>query len=276
MIEYLPRNVRHTDLHLIQYGIEECSPGHHHGPAVRDHYLIHYIIEGTGRFEVNGVTYTLGKGQGFLICPGVVTFYQADHATPWHYCWVGFSGLHADAYLKLGGLTANSPLFRYDKDDAFHSYLLNMISSKHSDRGRDLQLNGLLYLMLSLIIANTPHSGVSERGAKENRIEMYVNQVIDFIELHYYEKFTISDIAHHVGLNRSYLCSLFKDRTSSSMQDFLIRYRMNKACELMAKPDLSIGDISRSVGYEDPLLFSKIFKKVHGVSPKQYRMEQLS
>jgi YesN/AraC family two-component response regulator len=46
---------------------------------------------------------------------------------------------------------------------------------------------------------------------------------------------------------------------------------MNKAVELMANAELSIGDVARSVGYEDPLLFSKIFKKLKGESPRQYR-----
>ncbi|MGF7047731.1 AraC-like DNA-binding protein [Paenibacillus sp. DS2015] len=56
-----------------------------------------------------------------------------------------------------------------------------------------------------------------------------------------------------------------------SIQEYLIHFRVNKACELMMNSELSIGDISRSVGYDDPLLFSKIFKKVKGASPKHFR-----
>ncbi|MCZ8522538.1 MULTISPECIES: helix-turn-helix transcriptional regulator [Paenibacillus] len=82
---------------------------------------------------------------------------------------------------------------------------------------------------------------------------------------------SVTDIAEFVGLNRSYLCSLFKDHSHSSIQSYLVHYRMQKACELMKQRELSIGDISRSVGYEDPLLFSKMFRKQRGESPKQYR-----
>jgi len=271
VIEYLPRNVRQTDLYLTQYGIEHCVPGHDHGPAVRDHYLMHYILDGSGLFEVGGVTYRLGKGQGFLICPDVVTYYQADRSTPWHYCWIGFNGRQAEAYLKQGGLSASSPVFGYDKDDAIHKLLLSMIETKPSDKARDIRLSGLLYSMMALIIENSPNTPLSEK--RDDRIERYVNQAVDFIEMHYSEKIAIGEIANFIGLNRNYLCSLFKARMNSSLQQYLIHYRIQKACELMANRELSISDISRSVGYEDPLLFSKIFKKLKGLSPMQYRQQ---
>lgn len=85
--------------------------------------------------------------------------------------------------------------------------------------------------------------------------------------MNYAQKITIEHIANFIGLNRSYLCSLFKQQVNTSIQDYLVRYRINKACEMMGNAELSIGDISRSVGYNDSLLFSKIFKKVKGFSP---------
>jgi YesN/AraC family two-component response regulator len=108
---------------------------------------------------------------------------------------------------------------------------------------------------------------------KESQAEIYAEKVKDFIELNYAQKITVEDIAQYIGLNRSYLCSLFKQRTKTSIQHYLIQYRIRKACEMMENAELSIGDISRSVGYNDPLLFSKVFKKVKGISPKRYRTE---
>jgi YesN/AraC family two-component response regulator len=60
-----------------------------------------------------------------------------------------------------------------------------------------------------------------------------------------------------------------------SPQEFLIRYRMDKASEFMLTNSLSISEISRSVGYEDPLAFSKIFKKIKGASPREFREHTL-
>ncbi|OAB40261.1 AraC family transcriptional regulator [Paenibacillus antarcticus] len=269
MIEYLSRNLHHTDLHLNQYGMEQCLTEHHHGPAVRDHYLIHYILEGSGRFVVGNQTYHLRKGEGFLICPGVVTYYEADKNDPWAYGWVGFHGLQAEFYLTQAGLDAEHPTFRYDRDDELANYLTMMTNTTSLNTARDMQLTGLLYLILSLLVDNTQNE--TQIDNKENRKEVYIRKVIDFIEMNYSSKFTIAQIAHFVGLDRSYLCSIFKEYIHISIQEYLIHYRMNKACELMRNRQLSIGDISRSVGYDDPLLFSKMFKKIKGSSPKSYR-----
>ena len=62
-------------------GKEECQPGHYFGPAVRPHYLIHVILQGKGIFQRNGVTYTLKRGDAFLIPPMESTYYQADNGT---------------------------------------------------------------------------------------------------------------------------------------------------------------------------------------------------
>lgn len=272
MIEYLPRSKHHSELYLTQFGMEECIPGHFFGPAVREHYLLHYILDGEGIFEVGRKRFHLGKGQGFLICPHTVTYYQADAVNPWSYCWFGFHGARAEPLLKQAGLTQTSPILHYEKDDMIDQYLQLMIESKNylKAQAQEARLTGLLYLMLSLIVEFGPAAPPSER---ESRAEIYVEKVTDFIEMNYAQKITVEDIAHFIGLNRSYLCSLFKQQMNTSIQEYLVRYRINKACEMMGNIELSIGDISRSVGYSDPLLFSKVFKKLKGLSPKHYRAE---
>lgn len=87
----------------------------------------------------------------------------------------------------------------------------------------------------------------------------------------YSHKITVNDISKYIGLNRSYFGSIFKKHTSMSPQEFLIKLRLEKAEELMENPKLNISDIARSVGYEDAMLFSKIFKKHYGASPTEYR-----
>jgi AraC-like DNA-binding protein len=78
-------------------------------------------------------------------------------------------------------------------------------------------------------------------------------------------------MAKSVGLNKNYFSTFFKENIGMTPQQYIIKYRINKACELMENKGLTIGDISRSVGYEDTLGFSKIFKKEKGMSPKKYR-----
>ena len=272
MIEYVPKSLKYTDLFLNQYGMEQCGSLHAYGPAVRDHYLIHYILDGRGVFEVGEHTYHLGRGDVFLICPDEVTYYQADEREPWHYCWVGFNGLQAESILKQAGLTPASPILHYEGEQ-LGSHFHELIKVKASSPSEELKLIGRLYTLLSALVEGSP--AVPE-DTQVNKQEIYVKKVIDFVESNYSSKFTISQIADFVGLDRSYLCSLFKKMINSSIKEYVIHYRMNKAAELMRHQNLSIGDISRSVGYDDQLLFSKMFKKVTGIAPKQYRQELIA
>ena len=109
-----------------------------------------------------------------------------------------------------------------------------------------------------------------------NLKETYVRMAVEYIQMNYSRKITISEIADHVRLNRSYLGSIFKEYMNTSLQDYLVNFRINRACELMLDNNLSIGDISRSVGYDDQLLFSKMFKKIKGLPPKEYRKNILT
>lgn len=258
---------RHTDLNLYRCGIEDCKSGHSWGPAIRDHYIIHYILGGKGSFTVGETTYQLGKNDGFLICPDTVVYYEADADEPWSYGWVGFNGFKAPVYLKQAGLDNQNPIFRYEKDHFLRECLVRMISTKRLTRGKEIRLIGLLYEFLSQLVEMTDNNLLE----KDNRKEEYVRKALEYIRMNYSRKIAISEIAHHVGLDRSYLYSLFQEYLNTSPQDYLIRFRMEKACELLQATSLSVGSIAYSVGYEDPLLFSKVFKKARGLPPREYR-----
>lgn len=222
-------------------------------------------------FQVGNHIYRLGIGQGFLICPDVVTFYQADWDDPWYYSWVGFHGGKAEAYLKSAGLDQTNPIFQYDQDDFFQDCLTQIIEANGMLQGRETRLKGLLYLFISKLIEIA--KGDYLFGNELSKKELYIKKGIEFIRMNYSRKISIAQIAHFIGLDRSYLCSLFRDHLKIGPQEFLIQFRIDKACELMGNELLSIGDISRSVGYDDPLHFSKVFRKVKGLSPREYRKQ---
>lgn len=261
---------RLSDIYMYQCGMEDCKAGHSYGPAVRDHFLIHYVLQGKGYFQIDGIIHTINKGEGFLICPDVVTFYQADTEDPWHYIWVGFNGLKAQHYLKQANLDALNPVFKYDKGDSLKDCMENMLTSISLAKEGETRIKGLLYLFLSYLIEASQDNGT--KAKPENQGELYVENAIDYIDKNYSRKMTINNLANYIGVDRSYLCSIFKSLIKLSPQQFLILFRLEKACELMKTTHLSIGDISRSVGYIDPLLFSKTFKKVKGLSPKDFRV----
>lgn len=258
---------KHTDMNMYRCGIEDCRAGHFWGPAVRDHYIIHYILGGRGTFTVGGITYSLGKNDGFLICPDTIVYYQADAQDPWSYAWVGFHGFKAGAYLKLAGLSNHSPIFSYERDDFLRDCLMRMIGTKQLSKGKEIRLLGLLYEFLSQLVETSGTNPVDKNNTKE----VYVKKALEYIRMNYSRKISIAEIARNIGLDRSYLYTLFNKYVNTSPQEYLISFRMEKACELMRSATLTIGDIARSVGYDDPLMFSKAFKKVKSLSPREFR-----
>lgn len=273
---YVPYNSLANDLYLHNYGQELCMPNHFYGPAIREYYLLHYIKKGKGLFKIGNATYSIRGGQGFLISPNVITYYEADKYDPWEYYWIGFNGSKAESYMNKTRLSVNNPILTNEHNDTFTKLFDNLIIQTTLDHAKEITIIGHLYLILGKLIEIYPKDEkktMNNSGSVNSlaRKEEYINKVIGFIEMNYSNKVTVSQIAHYIGLDRSYLSSIFKKYLDTSIQEYLIQYRINKACDLFYNKELSISDISRSVGYDDPLLFSKIFKKYKGISPKKYR-----
>mgnify|MGYP003898571059 CR=1 FL=1 len=270
MIEkyYFHQSVQ-TDLNIYRCGIEECKPGYTWGPGIRDHFIVHYILDGTGTFSDGKNQKKLHPGDGFVVFPNCLVTYSADTENPWTYSWVGFQGLKAESFLNRAGIYRESPFFTYNSDNRLKDCLSSMITGARQDTSSVLLLLGHLYIFLSILIQNNREN--SPDDTKYMNQEKYVKKVIEFISKNYSEKISIAEIARSIGLDRSYLYVIFKKLMKMSPQEFLINYRIERAVNLLNNPDLTIGDIARSVGYEDRLQFSKIFKKIKGVSPNKFR-----
>ncbi len=268
------------DLYTYYCGIEECMPAHSYGPAVRDHYLLHFVLEGKGRFEVDGKVYPLEKGQAFLIVPDVTTYYEASAEDPWHYAWIGFNGLKARQHLDRIGISRSSPVFpgegisaAPDTYNLLKKCLADTIRvSACNNRSRDMKLQSLLYEFMSILM----EAGVSAppAGRPGSFQDLYVDTAVSYVAKNYSRKTSISELAGYVGIDRSYLYELFVKRFQMSPREFLVNFRMHKACELLLQTNLTVGAVSNSVGYEDQLAFSKIFKKAVGKSPLKYKREK--
>jgi YesN/AraC family two-component response regulator len=249
--------------------MEKCKKSYSYGPAVRDHYLIHYILKGSGIFHVNGKSYRIKENQGFLICPDIVTYYEADAEDPWIYTWVGFKGIKAEQYLKLANLNQENPVFECAEIEFVQKCFEDMIKATELKYARELRLQGLLSMFLSELIEEAGKNDTV--SSNTNYKELYIKKSLHYVEANYSGKLSIPEMAKSVGLNKNYFSTFFRENIGMTPQQYIIRFRINKACELMENQGLTIGDISRSVGYEDTLGFSKIFKKEKGMSPKEYR-----
>ncbi len=269
-------NERFVDLGLYQYGYEKCDPLHSYGPFVRNHYLFHYVISGTGTlFSINskGVeqVYRIKSGQGFLICPKQVNTYYADENHPWEYTWIEFDGLRAKEMLNLSGLSFDSPVYKSNVKDLSYSLRDEILYIAQHSNESPLHLIGHLYLALDYM---TRSSATRVTVNYSNKLsDYYIHEAISFIEQNFQNNITIEDIASCCNLNRSYFGKIFRATVGKNPQEFLIHYRMTKAAELLKLTELSINNISNAVGYQNQLHFSRAFKSIYDLSPKQWRSE---
>jgi len=260
-----------NDMYLCYCGLEECQPLHYFGPAIRPNYLLHYVLDGKGYYYVDDKKYTVNKNEGFLISPNVVTFYQADKENPWTYLWIGIDGNKVETYLKSVGLNKNNLIFKSNEDDELKRYVMQMLNHHKSTATDAFMIEGLLYFFFSKLAKDNKSLLLNNETPSYNT---HINKAIEFIQNNYHSQIKITDIADYVCLNRSYLTSIFQKHLDMSPQKFLMEFRITKASELLYSSDLPIGNIAYSCGYNDPLAFSKAFKKIKGVSPKEYRLNK--
>jgi AraC-like DNA-binding protein/mannose-6-phosphate isomerase-like protein (cupin superfamily) len=259
------------DIDLIHCGYEDCVPDFICKPHIRPWHLIHYIMKGRGFFEMDGKKYSLKKGDIFTIYPGhVVTYYAPDPEDPWSFCWFGFAGKKVDKYLASIGVTINNPVIgilpEYDI-----TKLVKMCTHYLNENNVKLKTKILGYLYS--IFANF------EESQHKKNVKLVPNKVLNehvlkalfFIENSYMDRVSAKDVVKYVGIERTHLWRLFHRYSNTSIRRYIINYRIEKAIQLMKTTEYKLSAICEYVGMVDQYYFSRIFKKVMGVSPARYR-----
>lgn len=267
--ETAPEN---SPLTVLFSGNSQTKPGHKPGPKVVDYYLLHYIMSGKGSYACMGKTYRLGAGDSFLIEPGKLIHYEADGDEPWHYRWIAFEGPQAAMMLKEIGLSSLAPIVHTGRRRSIGK-LYHQIQQTFQSRSNsaNLRANGILHLLFAEYAeALRPQQASAPRQATGR--EQTVQQALHYLTAQYAEPITIELMAETLGYNRAYLSTLFRQHTGLTPVTFLLRLRLDKARHLLReRPELTVEQIASSVGFQDPLYFSKQFKRHYQASPTGYR-----
>ena len=267
------RDERFIDLNLYQFGWERTEPLHSYGPHARNHYLFHYVISGKGKLFANEQVYEITGGHGFLIVPGQITTYRADEREPWEYTWIEFDGLRAQESLRLAGISGKEPIFTPANQEAGEKLCQQMLYIVNNGTAEPTHLIGHGFLFLSQLVESSAH----QRTQNVRRLrDFYIKEALTFIEDNYHRDVSVEEIAAFCGLNRSYFGKVFRETMGESPQTFLLHYRMAKAAQLLKETRLSVGEIAQQVSYDNQLHFSRAFKNVHGISPREYRQTHFS
>ena len=270
LIEYM--RDKNRDISLTMCGIEQCLPRKKVGPDKRRGYHLHAVIEGRGVLHVEDREMQVHKGQLFLLVPDRTIWYQADAKEPWYYCWTTFDGPKAGEYLINAGFTDG--VYVQDCHIDIHRFLTvsqQMVGKPELNYSSELYRGGLALQFLSLAVESFEEQNGRAGSYTQLSVDDYIDYAIRYINSNY-ARVKIQDVAEYVNLNRTYFTALFRKKMYMSPQEYLMKVRMERACSLLKRTDLPIRIIAGSVGYENPLTFSKVFKQKFGVGPKDYRM----
>lgn len=260
-----------SDLSLYSAGHEECSPGYSYGPKIRSYHLIHFVLRGKGELYINEHVFSLSAGDAFLIPAGKVSCYQASKDTPWCYAWVSFMGINSQMYLYQLMTSTDDVYIIHGLDPAKYSALIfDIISLQGVSTSHYLQANGILLEIMAMLFDDI---GFRESSWGKTSI---ADEIKFYLDINYTEKLKLKDVANTFGIHPNYLTRLFHERFDISPKKYLLDLKLHKACRLLQTTELSVSIIASSLGFDDQLSFTKIFKKEFSIPPTEYRKQSKS
>ncbi|MCC2538526.1 MULTISPECIES: AraC family transcriptional regulator [Bacillus cereus group] len=256
-----------SELYFDFCGFSKTLPFHAFGPAVRNSYIIHIVLDGKGKYYVKDKKYSLKQGDLFLIPPGESTFYRSDAEEPWLYAWLSFGGKVAEEIINFSNFKSDNYAVTSTNIQQYLEIILECMNCSYSTLEDELKLNELTYRFLRLFLTDgsSPSPGVKQKFSR-----LAIDAMI-YIGEHYIEEITVSEVANHLAVNRSHLSRVFQNHFGMSMKDWIIRMRINHAAYLLSMTNESVENISYQVGFHSLAAFSRIFKKVTKETPTHYR-----
>lgn len=258
---YANSNVILQDVRLLQYGEQECDSKYGYGPCIRNFYFIHYVYKGKGHLNIEGKRYEINAGQYFLICPGQIAYYEADTEDPWVYRWFEISGALCKNMMETAGFSKDTPVLT-DKNGRIGDAVLELIKLQNAD------FPALLGKLWEILHAMTEGR---KNGTRDDIRENYVQKCDTYIRMNLHKKLRVTELAEYAGIDRSYLCRLFKEQNGYSPQQYILKLKMEAAAQHLEKKELTVKEVALCVGYDDPLEFSKQFHHQFQESPTQWR-----
>lgn len=241
-------------------GYRKCSPEEGWGPGVRTYFRLQHVVRGQGVLLCGQRRYPLRAGDTFLAYPNTVVHYCAGKREPWEYLWVGFGGRDAERILEQTGLSPGEPVLWGMEGEEVPRLMERICGCGGGEPWRELEAAAGLHSLLSHLV----------RRASVWEEPDCAQQAAEYIVTHYEEPITVEGLAERLSVSHSSLYRRFIKRYQMSPKRFLLEYRIRRACALLADTACSVQEVATSVGFEDPFYFSRVFKEINGVSPRQY------
>ena len=232
-------------------------------PKGRVDYHLILIEKGTVHISLNDKILKLQKNDFFIFAPNTPQQYFFEENTLYNYYWSHFTGVYIPTLLNVCKLRTDTI---YHGNNACVFIIKDAIKQITSE----LQVKNYNY---ETIAASILHSLLAKlpRYLKTNRSsEEFIKNVIAAFNKDYAAINNIAVYAKKHELSPTYFIRIFKQHTSLTPKQYILRLRMEKAKELLSLTDMKVNEVARECGFESPLYFSKLFHKYFGVPPTQF------
>lgn len=260
-----------------------------------DEYVLYFIKSGELHIQENGVQYVLRKGDIFLLEPNLDHEGFDKHVCDYyyiHFSHTGIESLYVEDVLTLAKKSLletsysddysnlqNNDIcyfpkhFTLSSKTSFHQALhtMNEIMQLYRRKHYNRSLTALRFAQLVIEWSREYLlSELQRNDKKRTKSIVKVHALLDYIHQHYTMKITSTMIEQEFECNFDYINRVFSEVTGYTITRYINQIRINHAKELIEATHLSIGEIGYLVGLNDPYYFSKVFKKLVGLSPIQY------
>jgi len=229
--------------------------------------IVILCIDGAGRLDLDGVTHPVQAGHAAVIPARTPHTYVADERNPWSIWWFHVAGSDVaelvDAIISAG----HGPVFPVRDPFAAVTAVEQIVEALEQDESA-ATLYATAGAAWSLLARFAADGRRGEHGSSER-----MRVVQDHLRAHLDAPIAVDELARMVGVSTSHFSALFKAATGSSVMEFVKRQRSARARELLLTTSLSVGEIARRVGYADAFYFSRQFRAVNGVAPRDFRAQ---
>lgn len=255
-------------LYLTDVGYFPKAAKHYRNrPSGTEEYIFFFCIAGSGTIWVENRRFRLHANEAFCIPRGKPHRYFADEKEPWSILWVHLKGEDTQYYPLDECMIVHFPA------DYAANRMMFLFELLFRVLDRSYTLGNFIYIsnVLSLILAETyMREKPTDHSDSQNR---YLTDILKYMSTNLREDITLQLLSERFDISKSYINELFMKCLGRSPIDFLIRLRMHTACKLLKTTDKRIYEIAEAVGYKDQYYFSRIFRKIIGMSPRKYREE---
>lgn len=237
-------------------------------PKGRLDYQLLYIVSGKGHFYFKGEDRVVYAGRMVLIQPRHEQHYEYFGEDKPEVYWVHFTGSDVKNILRSYNIPMDDPIF-YSGASSTYSYLFKeMINELQNCKTGYEDLLTMYLRQIFLLVQRT-------RQEERPTVSTYIQEEMEFARRyfneHYNEPISIQEYAESRNMSVCYFQRNFKQIVKHTPMQYLLTIRVNNAASLLETTDYSMAEIAAIVGYEDPLYFSRLFRKIKGVSPRDYR-----